>query len=138
MEGSIMLVRFFVRTMSVVVNWIKSCCNTFHGHIFTVFAGTCLKVHYRGFWMLVVIGWGRLHFDVTLRRCVGRSSKLPGFVRWAISRPITCWCWTRMSAGIHPLNAVHSMAVWKMSSRCGISILLLQSSLGGANIRGFL
>ena len=51
MEGIIMLLQFFVRTVGVVVNRIKSCCNTFHGHIFTVFAGTCLKVHFRGFWM---------------------------------------------------------------------------------------
>ena len=89
MEGIIVLLGVFVRTMSVVVNRIKSCCNTFHGYIFTVFAGIRLKVRFRRFWVFAVICWRRLHFSITLRRHVGRSSKLPGFVRWAISRSAT-------------------------------------------------
>ena len=88
--------------------------------------------------MFAVICWHRLHFNVTLRGCFGGSSNLPGFVRWATSRSATCWYWTRLPMGGYTLSAVHSMTVWKISSRCGISILLFQSSMDSANIRGSL
>ena len=138
MESIYKLARFFIRTTSIIVNRIKRCCNTFHGHIITVFANRRLMMRFRGFWGFAVIGWGRLHLNITLRGYVGRSSTVPGFVRWVVRRSIPCWCWTRLSMRGHTLITVHSMAIWKMSSWCGISILLFQSSMGSANIRGSL